>query len=321
MKHKKRYFVVTVLLVQLFSVLLMACGVVEKIEVQTNMMEEKKDNPQVADTYFEKSDIRTIRENVRESMSILGTDEGKFQNIGKTDIIPIITDKDEIFSLRLKKLEGNEITKTDNFYDIEATKKIMNSDKIYRNDMKKIKKPICISGETDIQAIMEFAENIMNNTYKDSPFQWVTEYVEINSSTDKMDFVSISIRPAYEGVVFTRTLVLNRGVPTNVAPDFRSGLLNITRMNQIDEYYGISPYYEVEKTGEGIEEILSIESVLSIVANKIDKNSVSQIKLFELAYRLNKNMSAVPIWNIVVNEQGADRNFQIDAVTGDVYFE
>ena len=61
--------------------------------------------------------------------------------------------------------------------------------------------------------------------------------------------------------------------------------------------------------------------MLSIVANKIDKDSVSEIKLFELAYRLNKDLSAVLIWNIVVNENGNDRNFQIDAVTGDVYFE
>lgn len=57
------------------------------------------------------------------------------------------------------------------------------------------------------------------------------------------------------------------------------------------------------------------------MANKIDKKSVSEIKLFELAYRLDKYLSAVPIWNIVVKENGNDRNFQIDAVTGDVYFE
>lgn len=48
-------------------------------------------------------------------------------------------------------------------------------------------------------------------------------------------------------------------------------------------------------SGNLISEILSIESVLYIVANKIDKSSVNKIKMLELVYRLNNSLSAVPI--------------------------
>lgn len=48
-------------------------------------------------------------------------------------------------------------------------------------------------------------------------------------------------------------------------------------------------------SGNLISEILSIESVLYIGANKIDKSSVNKIKMLELAYRLNNSLSAVPI--------------------------
>ena len=313
---------IIVLILLVLPFLLTSCGVVKKIENQTKISDEgKSKNLNVSNMNFEMDSISEIRNSVEKCMSSLGTDRSEYENIAKTSIIPIITDKDEIYNIELKRMDGNELTESGNFNDIIASKKIINSNMIYRNNKEKIKKKLNISVETDVQDLIDFVEKDMDNTYNDSPFKWITEYVEVNTSSDGNDFVSISIRPSYDGVVFTRTLVLNNGTPTNSASDFRGGLLNITSMNKIDEYYGISPYYEVNKQGEAISQILNIESVLSIVANKIDKDSVSEIKLFELAYRLNKDLSAVLIWNIVVNENGNDRNFQIDAVTGDVYFE
>lgn len=270
---------------------------------------------------FETKSISEIRAGAEKSMSVFGTDSSKYGNIKKTDIVPIITDKDEIYNIKLERLDGNELTSDNTFNDLVASKKITGSMEVYRNDKERIKTKLNITDGTDIEDLIKFVENDLDTVYKDSPFQWVVEYVEVYTSSDKQDFVSVSIRPSFEGVVFTRTLVLNNGIPTNIARDFGGGLLNITDMSKVYEYHGISPYYEVEKQGEAISEILSIESVLSIVANKIDKTTISEIQLFELAYRLNKDLSAVPIWNIVVKENGNDRNFQIDAVTGDVYFE
>lgn len=303
------------------TIIFTSCMGVEKIEKQTEISNEKADQKRVSEVTFETKGISEIRDYAEKSMSVLGTDNSEFSNIGQTDIIPIITGKDWIYNIQLKKMDGNELTNNRGFSDALASKHITNTYDVYRNDKEKIKKKLNIPNGTDIEDLIAFAENYLNTTYKDSIFEWFVEYVTVHTSTEQKDFIVVSVRPSYDGVVFTGRFVLNNGIPTNTAKDFRGGHLCITEMNKIDEYHEISPNYEVEKQGEAIGEILSIESVLSIVANKIDKESVSEIKLFELAYRLNKDLTAVPIWNIVVHENGNDRNFQIDAVTGDVYFE
>ncbi|MDE7431061.1 MAG: hypothetical protein K2N34_03985 [Lachnospiraceae bacterium] len=318
MGRTKKILAVSVLMI---AVLFTSCGAVQEVEKQTKIQNHEDENIKVSGMTFETKSIKDIRADKEKSMSVLGTDSSKYGNIKKTDIVPIITDKDEIYNIKLERLEGNELASGSTFNDIVASKKITGSYAVYRNDKEGIKTKLNITDGTDIEGLIEFVENNMNTTYKDSPFNWVVEYVGVMTSTEKQDFVTVAIRPSYDGVVFTRTLVLNNGIPTLVASDFRGGVLSITGMNKAYEYVGISPYYEVEKQGEAISEILSIESILSIVANKIDKNSVSEIVLFELAYRLKKDLSAVPIWNIVVKENGNNRNFQIDAVTGDVYFE
>lgn len=316
MGRTKKILAVTVLMI---AVLFTSCGVIKKVEEQTKYTEEKKaDKAKVSKMVFETKSISEIRADAEKSMSVLGTDSSGYGNIRKTDIVPIITEKDEIYNIKLEKLDGNELSKGSQQY---ANDKITSSYTVYRNDKEKVKKKLNISGGTDVESLIGFVENYMDTTYKDSLFKWVVEYIDVRTSADKKETILVSIRPSYDGVVFTRTLVVHDGKVTNIASDLRKGLLVITEMNKIDEYYSISPYYEVEKQGEAISEILSIESVLSIVANKLDKDTGNEIKLFELAYRLNKDLSAVPIWNIVVSQDGNDRNFQIDAVTGDVYFE
>lgn len=318
MGRRKNTLIVAVIMT---SVLFTSCNAVQKVEKQTKVNREKSGDIKVSEMVFETKSISEIRENKETSMSVLGTGSSRYGNILKTDIVPIITDKDEIYNIKLEKSEGNELTSGSTFSTMLGSKEIININKVYRNDKERIKTKLNITDGTDIEELIKFTEDYMDTTFKDSPFKWVVEYAEVMTSSDKQDFVSVYIRPSYDGVVFTRTLVLNNGIPTNTASDFRGGLLSITSMNKVYEYQGISPYYEVEKQGDAISEILSIDSVLSIVANKIDKNSTSEIKLFELAYRLNKDLSAVPIWNIVIKENENDRNFQIDAVTGDVYFE
>ena len=313
-----RILAVTVLMI---SVLFTSCGLIEKIEKKEKIGDGEI---KVSEMFIETKSISEVKAGAEKSMSVFGTKSSKYGNIGKTDIVPIITDKDEIYNIKLTRLDGNELTNDKTFVDTLASKKNTETYMAYRNDKEKVKTKLNITDGTDIKDLIEFAENYMDTTYSDSPFKWITEYVEVVTTSDKQDFVSVYVRPSYDGVVFKRKVVFNDGKPTdfaNTAKDFRDGTLYVTDMNEIYGYQGISPHYEVEKQGEAISEILSIESVLSIVANKIDKGSVSNIKLFELAYRLNKDLSAVPVWHIVVNENGADRNFQIDAVRGDVYFE
>ena len=318
MDRNKKILAVTVLMA---SFLLTACSGVEKIEKRTNTANENNKNLKVSGMIFETKSISEIRADAEKSMSVFGTDSSEYGNIGKTDIVPIITDEDEIYNIKLTKLDGNKLTETGSFNEEMESKRITDTYSVYRNDKKKVKTKLNIPDGTDIEDLIGFVENYMDTTYSDSLFKWAVEDVLVSTSSDEKEFVSVSVRPSYGGVVFAKTLVINNGIPANVALDFRYGRLNMTSMNKIDEYHDISPYYEVEKQGEAISEILSIESVLSIVANKIDKDHVNKIKLFELAYVLNRNMTAVPIWNIVIKEKDAERTFQIDAVTADMYFE
>jgi len=124
---------------------------------------------------------------------------------------------------------------------------------------------------------------------------------------------------------FTGQLVPNDGnkvCRNNTAEDFRSGNVCIWNNNEVKGYGFINPYYDIEKQGEPISEIVSVETVIDIVSSKIGDNAENYIKMFELDYSLNKNSYvAKPIWYVVVNINGVDRNFQIDAVSGEIYFE
>ena len=298
--------------------------VTEKTENKEKVNKKKEYKIKVSGEVLETKSISEVRDDAEKSMSVLGADSSKYYNIAKTDIIPIITDRDEIYKIKLTKLDGNELKNGNTFESMVSSREIINTYKVYRNDKERVKTKINITNGTDIKDLIEFAENYMNATYKKSPFKWIAETVEVVTAYDKKDYARINIRPSYDGVVFKRTALFKDGKPTDLgtcAMDFRTGTLYVTDMNKIYEYRDISPYYKVERQGEAINQIISVESVLSIVANKIDKKSVSDIRVFELAYMLNRDLSAVPIWNIVIRENGSERNFQIDAVTGYVYFE
>lgn len=312
-----------VLLFGLFF-LLTSCGIVKKIdnkEKTNGSNSEIETGTEIEKMNFDTKEIAGIRDDVADILNKLGTDSSIYGNLADTSIIPIITDKDEIYSLQLEKMDGNNLSKTGGVGGILSTKSISSQKKIYRNDMEGRNIILKYMKEKSVGEIMNYVEEYLDSTYEDSPFKWCVEYMQIYTTSDKQNYISLGVRPSYEGIVFTRTLVLNNGIPTNIPEDFRCGLVNMTETDKIDEYYDISPYYNVKKQGEPIKKILSIDSVLSIVANKIDTKSVSEIRIFELAYRLNRDLTAVPIWNIVVYENGNERNFQIDAVTGDVYFE
>lgn len=320
--HKYRSKLV-VLLFGLFF-LLTSCGIVKKIDNKEKINgsnSEIETETEIEKMNFDTKEIADIRDDAADILNKLGTDSSIYGNLADTSIIPIITDKDEIYSLQLEKMDGNNLSKTGGFGGILSTKSISSQKKIYRNDMEGRNTILKYMKEKSVGEIMNYVEEYLDSTYEDSPFKWCVEYMQIYTTSDKQNYISLGVRPSYEGIVFTRTLVLNNGIPTNIPEDFRCGLVNMTEIDKIDEYYDISPYYNVKKQGEPIKKILSIDSVLSIVANKIDTKSVSEIRIFELAYRLNRDLTAVPIWNIVVYENGNERNFQIDAVTGDVYFE
>ena len=310
-----------IIMMMMVSGVLTACMGVNKIEKKTELDDKTIGRKQISEIFFEKKEISEIRANAEKSMGLLGSEDSDFPNLGQTKVAPIITTKDSISALQLKKLEGNELTGGGGFSETLASKKIIDTYEVYRNDQEKVKKKIHIVNGTNIEDMIQYVENYLDTIYSKSEFKWIVEYVTVHTSDDQKEYADVSVRPSYDGVVFTGRLVLNNGIPDNIAKDFRGGHLCISRMNEIDEYHDISPYYEIEKQGEPIGKILSIESVLSIVSNKVDHDTISNIKIFELAYRLKKDLSAVPIWNVVVNENGNDRNFQIDAVTGDVYFE
>lgn len=306
----------------------LAEGKVKTAEGKTNskleIVGEVNDKVKVLGACLETESISKIREDAKNSMSVLGTDNSKYTNVAKTDIIPVITDKDKIYNIKLTKSGRNELTNDHTFELMMSSKEIIGTYKVYRNDSERVNTELNITNGTNIKDVIEFTEDYMNDTYKKSPFKWVAENVEVVTAADKQDYVRVNIRPSYDGVVFKRTAMFKNGGMTDLvtcATDFRDGVVYVTEQDKIYGYQNISPNYKVERQGEAIDKILSIESVLSIVANRLDKSSVSDIRVFELAYMLNRDLSAVPIWNVVVRENGNERNFQIDAVTGYVYFD
>lgn len=318
--HKKR-LTMYMMLSMIIGISLSACGMVEKIEENESVSAIKNKDTFIREMFFETKSIEEVRDSADAVLSELGTDNSMYGNIASTSIVPIITEKNEIYNIKLVKKENNNLSKAGDFDTLLSSEKKSSSLNIYRNDKTEYDRKLNISKNISVAELIQDVEQFLNTEYSNSPFKWYVEYLDIYTTKNKQDYINVSVRPAYDGVVFTRTLVLNNGLPTNTANDFRGGLINITPDGEINEFYDINPDYTVEKQGEKITEILSLESVLSIIANKSDKKTINEIKLFELAYRLNKNLNAVPIWNIVINENGNDRNFQIDAVTGDVYFE
>lgn len=296
---------------------------IEEVTEETNVTDKKEYEFNILGVILKSESISRVRADAEKSMSILGTDNCNYNNIAKTDIIPIITDKDKIYNIKLERLDDNELGNNMAGY-MYGSREIIETYKVYRNDRERVKTKLNITNGTDIKDLIEFAEKYMNTAYRKSPFKWVVENVEVSTAYDKQDYAQINIRPSYDGVVFKRTMIFKDRNLTDLeacAGDFNKGTLYVKEMNKIYGYSNISPNYKVKRQGDAITEILSIESVLSIVSNRIDKNSVSDIRVFELAYRLNRDLSAIPIWNIVIRENGSERNFQIDAVTGYIYYQ
>ncbi len=299
--------------------LVTGCSVVKKIDKREKLNSSVIKEQQIPEIYFEKKSISEVRQEAVEEMRNLGTKESKFTNCNETEDVAVVTEKDEIYRLSLEKQEGNDLSNHNSIYSLIGNQTGFKQNKYYRGDGKYQDTILNIDGSPTIHEVITNVETYMKHTYPDSPFVWMVEGINVMSKDGK-DYVDMNVRPSYDGVPFVGKLVVNNGKITNTAKDFRSGVIGVTQAQEIYSYEGISPYYKVERLGEPITEVMTLGSALSVVSHKMG-SSPFWIEEVELSYRLEKNMEAVPIWNILLNSAKGELNYQIDAVTGEVYYE
>lgn len=140
--------------------------------------------------YFETKEIADIRDEAKVTLKMLGTDSGSYGNLADTSVIPIITDKDEIYSLQLEKMEGNNLSKTGGFCEILSKKSIISQKKIYRNDMEGRNTILKYMDKKSVGEVMNYVEEYLDNTYEDSPFKWCVENMQVYTTSDRQDYIS-----------------------------------------------------------------------------------------------------------------------------------
>ena len=106
-----------------------------------------------------------------------------------------------------------------------------------------------------------------------------------------------------------------------------NGLVELIEHKNID-YFGCIPLAtQLEKQGEKIEEIISLENVFYLFSNKIGENSTYRVLSVELGYRLTEQYGdncrygeGSPIWRIIATNENnnIDYVFEIDCVTGQI---
>ena len=97
-----------------------------------------------------------------------------------------------------------------------------------------------------------------------------------------------------------------------------SGLAEMIEHNKLDTLYDIPLTVELEKTGEPIEKILSLEGAFNKLSDWIGDNSSYTIHSVDLGYYiLQKDLTGKPVWRIVAtnNNDKQDYIFEIDCVT------
>ena len=296
------------------------CSTVKKIEKREKVDQTVVEEQKVTDMYFEKKSIAQVRKDALTLAEEIGTDKSRFANCREIAVEPFITENDEIYKLSLEKLDGNDLSNGKSIGLLVSSQTDLQEVQYYRNNKGCDKVMLSISGKETVRSLIQDVEAYMKKTYSDSPFEWLVERLDVMSKSGK-DYVNLHVRPSYDGIPFAGVWIVNDGRVPNMAKDFRTAIVGVTESGKIYSYEGISPYYRVEKQGELITEIMTLDSAMSVITKKMGEDVNFWIENVELTYRLGKDMQAVPIWNMVVLSGKGETKFQIDVENGELYYE
>jgi len=86
-------------------------------------------------------------------------------------VMPVVTDKDEIYIIKITKLEGNDLRYNGDSIGTIRDRNDITTTRVYRNDYNEnINKISGIEGEPTILQVAEQSEDYLNNKFSDSNF-------------------------------------------------------------------------------------------------------------------------------------------------------
>ena len=176
-----------------------------------------------------------------------------------------------------------------------------------------------LDGEMSVKECIDYVENYFRTEF---PVE-VTPGMEANVYLVRVLKVTDDVY-AYSCIINRKILGLTTEVcpssfgnaPEGIVQDM--GLAEMIEHNKLDTLYDIPLTVELEKTGEPIEKILSLEGAFNKLSDWIGDNSSYTIHSVDLGYyMLEKDYKGKPVWRIIAtnNNDKQEYMFEIDCVT------
>ena len=185
-----------------------------------------------------------------------------------------------------------------------------------------------LDGKMSVKECIEFVEEYMNTQmpYETNPNVKAKVYlIRVLKVTDDIYAYSCMVNRTLYGLT-TEVYPSSYGNPQEGVLE-ENGLVELIEHKNID-YFGCIPLAtQLEKQGEKIDEIISLENAFYLFSNKIGENSTYRVLSVELGYSLTEQYGyncrygeGTPIWRIIATNENnnIDYVFEIDCVTGKI---
>ncbi len=185
-------------------------------------------------------------------------------------------------------------------------------------------------GEITIKDAVDFVENYLNN---DLPYEkneeFVYEVAEVRVlDVDGQDALGFCVRKQYKNIPFDYVDAVTSGEFNSTYWDDR-GQLCMIETEEIDNICGLGgDRYNVIKSSDKIEKIISVDGALQAVSKEIGDNSVYDVYGIELIYQFTEDSEDNTLdkysgrikWKITSRNQNDDKDtlFYVDVESGKV---
>lgn len=210
-------------------------------------------------------------------------------------------------------------------YDI---KKVYN---ISVNHKKIDEKVSLIDGEIAISEAVQYVEKFLN---EELPFEKNNEYIydvaEVRVlDVEGQDALGFCVRRNYNGIPFDYVDGVTDGIFNSDYVDER-GEVVIIKKNEVDNFCGLTGANDsIEKAGEELHNIVSLDSALNILSENIGENSTYSVYGIEIVYQISDDASSTeenkiyygkPVWKIMSKNLNDDKYtwFYVDLQTGEL---
>ena len=185
-------------------------------------------------------------------------------------------------------------------------------------------------GEITIKDAVDFVENYLNN---DLPYEknkeFIYEVAEVRVlDVDGQDALGFCVRKQYKNIPFDYVDAMTSGEFNSIYWDDR-GQLCMIKKGEIDNIWGLGgDRYNVIKSTDKIEKIISVDGALQAMSKEIGDNSVNDVYGIELIYQFTEDSKDNTLaeysgrikWKITSRNQNDDKDtlFYVDVESGKV---